>query len=358
MALCIDSPQGVYNQAAQQISEVDGRLLTTRAPFASGSSQVNVNSSDFQDGSKKRALIFPNWTKKFPTDEECTHCHVSLSLAFRDLDHHPVLACPLCRRVYLSKGTAKILSQVRKAFQTNSCEVMSDDERLQDPQGGSQSSNLPKNMSWQDSNHIGLLQPLQTPLKSNGDKEEKVEFKKNNSRWQPGPHFLALQTGPANSSGKTKNIEREELDSMELTSGIQNDEVDLGESEQGYRRRYQLKFHIAIAEIRRQVLDVLGIVGELYPNLCQCLQHGSTLIFEADSAISKDLVKTLLEIVGDLCHFHLTFKQPPNYEILSSRDVKILLTALHQLGQKWETPKPSSKTHDVPCHIDHLRTLI
>jgi len=325
-------------------------LLTTSDPSARDSSLVRFELGGFFEGTKKRTILFPNWTKKFPTDEECTHCHKPLFLAFRDPDRHPVLTCLICGRLYLSKETAKILTQIQKAFQTNSHRPLSVFEKPREPESVSQSANPVKYISWQGSNQRDLQ-------KSNGEEKE-VESKKKNSQWQSGSHFLALQTGQVDSNVKKKSLEREELVFEEPDSSIQNTKLELENSEQGRPKRYQLKFHIDIAETRRQVLDVLEIVIKVFQNFCQCSQQGPTLTFHADSFVNKELVKTLLEIVGELCNFNLTFKQPPNYDKLSSRDVEILLMALHRLGQKWETNQPFTKSTEVSFHLDNLSALI
>jgi len=351
------SPQGVYNQEPQHISEVDRRLLTASDPTASDSSYVRFELGGFLEGTKKRTIFFPYWTKSFPTDEECTHCHKPLFLAFRDPDRHPVLACQICGRLYLSKGTAKILTQIQKAFQTNSHRPFSVFEKPRKPRNVSQSASPAKNISQQGSNQLVLQQSKPNSLKSNGE-EEKMEFKEKNSQWHSGSYFLAQQTGATDSNVKTKNVEKEELLFEELDSSIQNKELELEDSELGCQKKYQMKFHIDIAETRRQVLDVLDIVIEVIPNLCQCSQQGPTLTFQANSSVSKELVKTLLEIVGGLCNFNLTFKQPPIYDKLSSRDVEILLMALHRLGQKWVTTQPSPRSTEVPLHLDNLYALI
>ncbi len=338
MLLCFifRSPQGVYNKKPQHLFEVDRRLLTASDSTASDSSHVSFNLSGFKDGTKKRAIFFPNWTTKFPTHEECTHCHESLFLAFRDRDHHPVLACPICGRLFLSNGTAKILTQIRKTFQNKNRECMSYFKRPRESRDVSQPINPTKKNSGEDSNQLGLLQSQHNPLKSNGEKEE-VENKKYNSQWQSRSYLLPLQTGSVNLKVKNKNIARKELGFKEPDSSIQNKELELKESEQERPKKYQLRFHIDIVETRRHVLDVLDIVVELYPYICQRSQEGPTLTFQADSFVNKELIKTILEIVGYLCNFNLTYKQLPNYNKLSSRDIKILLTVLHRLGQKWET---------------------
>lgn len=332
-------------------------MLIASDPSARDSSLVRFELGSYLEGTKKRTIIFPNWTTNFPTDEECTHCHKPLFLAFRDPDRYPVLACQICGRLYLSKGTAKILTQIRKTFQNNSRGPLSFFEMPRELQGVSQSAKPAKYNSWQGSNQLVLLQSKTNSLKSNGEEEE-MESKEKNSQWRSGSYFLTLQTGAADSNTKNKNFEREELVFEEPDSSNQNKDLKLEDPEQGRHKRFQLKFKIDIAETRRLVLNALEIVVELFPNMCQCSQYGPTLTFQAKSSVSKVLVKTLLEIVGDLCNFDLTFDQPPNYDKLSHRDVEILLMALHRLGQKWETNQPSPRSIEVPLHMDHLCTLI
>ena len=72
-----------------------------------------------------KKAIFPEGTEKLETHEECNQCKEPLFFAFRKSDHHPVLACVMCDRLYLSKATTELLTRAKNELTMNEDEKRS-----------------------------------------------------------------------------------------------------------------------------------------------------------------------------------------------------------------------------------------
>lgn len=279
---------------------------------------VNEGTKSFR---VKRAL-FPDGTEKINTHEECTHCEAPLFLAFRDSDFHPVLACASCGRLYLSKETTKILARAREKLEKNGNEPLFSTKPNGRQNAVSQAKNEPESSLWWGATPFSR-RPSTHKIRTLVNRDNMRSSTELKPGWQAASQLLSSQLTGMNSS----------------RNGIVPPE-----SEKEHTKFYELKFDIDMAETRIRILDALLIVNEVFPNQCWVSQQNHTLTFRATSAVKKELVKTILQIVGHLCGFKLTFMQEPDYEALRTNPeyAQHLLTILMRLGQKWETKLPVS----------------
>jgi len=271
-------------------------------------------------GFQVKKAIFPEGTEKLDTHEECNQCNEPLFFAFRKSDLHPVLACVICGRLYLSNVTKKLLTRARNEL------IMNEDEKSSlfsfqlDKNTDGYSQTTKKKVELRLDEIPVILSEHGSGIKENTGAGNKIpeNSPELNVGWQPASHFLSSQS--------------------KLTlSETSRTETGLKELKNVHSTFYELNFQIDDTDTRARIFDALLSINEVYSNQCWVSQRNQTLMFRAKLSVKKDLVKIILLIVGQLCGFNMQFGQEPNYKLLKENPAHLtnLLAVLKHLGQTW-----------------------